>query len=261
VRILFTLSFPNSYFSNDSHRGVCIFRRRQTSEHGQRGFRLSSLGILLAPSVRPRPWQHVSALKALANEIYSSLDEHPRGSVSEPQDDDWEPARLFFDERRVRSTDLGGAGDWRQWSEELDPHLGVSLSFPSRARFLEYRGSLFFFSIQTGMHPYTPMPTRRSIFHTSCASLDLHPSHCTSTFSAAAAYLYIRNPLSRLHASSAKSQQTCASRIRLQSSPSKVIPCTRVKGENRRKASMCSVSSRYMISTPSSMSRKLDAVG
>ncbi|KAI0247533.1 hypothetical protein BJV78DRAFT_1244684 [Lactifluus subvellereus] len=108
------------YFSSETHRGVCIFRRRQTSERGQRGFRLSSLGILLAPSLRPRPWRHVSALRALAHEIYSSLDEHPRGSGGEPEGDDWAPARRFFDERRVRRTDLGGAGEWHQWSEELD---------------------------------------------------------------------------------------------------------------------------------------------
>jgi hypothetical protein len=108
------------HFTKDSHRGVCVFNRRQTSEQGQRGFRLSSLGILLARSVRPRPWKHVAALEALAYEIYASLEQEGRGCMREPQEDDWEPARRFFEERRIRRTDLGGAGEWRQWSEEFD---------------------------------------------------------------------------------------------------------------------------------------------
>lgn len=108
------------HFTKNSHRGVCVFTRRQTSEQGQRGFRLSSFGILLVRSVRPRPWRHIAALKALAHEIYASLDQQARGSVREPQEDDWEPARQFFEERRAQHTDLGDAGEWRRWSEELD---------------------------------------------------------------------------------------------------------------------------------------------
>lgn len=60
-----------SYFTKDSHPGVCVFRRRRTTEHGQRGFRLSSLGILLVNSIRPRPRRHVDALKTLVDTIYS----------------------------------------------------------------------------------------------------------------------------------------------------------------------------------------------
>ena len=37
-----------------------------------------------------------------------------------PLEDDWEPARAFFQERKVRQEDLGGAGDWRGWSAELE---------------------------------------------------------------------------------------------------------------------------------------------
>jgi hypothetical protein len=114
-----------SHFTKNSHRGVCVFSRRQTSEQGQRGFRLSSFGILLAPSVRPRPWRHIGALKALAHEIYVSLEQQPRGCLREPLEDDLEPARQFFEERRVLHKDLGGAGEWRRWSEELDDE-GVS---------------------------------------------------------------------------------------------------------------------------------------
>ncbi|KAF9233259.1 hypothetical protein BU15DRAFT_90420 [Melanogaster broomeanus] len=117
------------YFTKDNHSGVCIFRRRRTTEHGQRGFRLSSLGILLVKSTRPRPWKHLHALKTLVDDIYSSLES--RG-VLEPVEDDWEPARAFFEERKVQRADLGGAGDWRGWSYELDnPDIDSSLSPPT----------------------------------------------------------------------------------------------------------------------------------
>jgi hypothetical protein len=125
--------FPHtSYIPNGFYRGVCVFPHRQMSEHGQRGFRLSSLGILLACSVRPRPWRHVFALRALAHEIYGSPDEHPRGSVGEPQGDDWAPARRFFNERRVRRTDLGGTGEWCHRTRDLMITMAcVFLSHPA----------------------------------------------------------------------------------------------------------------------------------
>lgn len=109
------------YFTKDEQQGVCIFRRRKTTERGHRGFRLSSLGILLAKSRRSRAWRHVKALKELTSRIYSQL-EHTE--VLELRDDDWEPARIFFEERKLKRADLGGAGDWTGWSEELD---GVGL--------------------------------------------------------------------------------------------------------------------------------------
>ncbi|KAG2362095.1 hypothetical protein BDR07DRAFT_1407937 [Suillus spraguei] len=111
------LSEFNRYFTKDTHSGVCVFRRRRTAEHGHRGFRLTSLGVLLAKSTRSRPWRHVSALRALADSIYRSLE--TRG-VLEPSESDWEPARVFFEERKVRRVDLSGAGEWYGWSHELD---------------------------------------------------------------------------------------------------------------------------------------------
>ncbi|KAI0791253.1 hypothetical protein C8Q75DRAFT_805607 [Abortiporus biennis] len=105
------------YFTKDGHQGVCVFRRRQTSEHGHRGFRLSSLGIILAKSTRSRPWKHVPALKALVHSIYTSLENR---AVLEPTEGDWEPAERFFEERKVKRADLGGAGDWDGWSAEFD---------------------------------------------------------------------------------------------------------------------------------------------
>ncbi|KAI6015220.1 hypothetical protein F5J12DRAFT_816708 [Pisolithus orientalis] len=110
------------YFTKDTHPGVSVFRRRRTSEHGQRGFRLSALGVLLARSSRPRPWLHVDALNALIDQIYTSVEERGvcmsdqnQGVVLEPSEDagDWEPARAFFEERMVRRADLRGAGQWR----------------------------------------------------------------------------------------------------------------------------------------------------
>ncbi|KDR73035.1 hypothetical protein GALMADRAFT_212991 [Galerina marginata CBS 339.88] len=105
------------YFTKDNQQGVCVFRRRTTTEQGHRGYRLSSLGILLAKSRRPRPAQHVRALKDLIDSIYALSE--GRG-VLEPTESDWEPARAFFEDRKLRRSDLGGAGDWAGWSEELD---------------------------------------------------------------------------------------------------------------------------------------------
>ncbi|KAJ2972847.1 hypothetical protein NUW54_g12180 [Trametes sanguinea] len=112
------------YFTKDDHQGVCVFRRRQTTEHGHRGFRLSSLGVLLAKSPRPRPWKHVAALKALVNTIYSALEDR---EALEPLDEDWEPARTFFEERKLRRPDSGDMGPWLGWNAELEgPHSDTS---------------------------------------------------------------------------------------------------------------------------------------
>ncbi|OBZ73374.1 Protein LCHN [Grifola frondosa] len=124
------------YFNKGDHQGVCIFRRRKTAEHGHRGFRLSSLGILLAKSPRPRPWQHVSALKALVETIYSSLEDR---DALEPVHSDWDPARTFFEDRKARQPDLGGTGEWKGWSAELDsdaPDSNPTIHLPHMLRIL-----------------------------------------------------------------------------------------------------------------------------
>ncbi|KAF8954836.1 hypothetical protein BDZ97DRAFT_1862662 [Flammula alnicola] len=107
------------YFTKDGQHGVCVFRRRSTTEQGHRGVRLSSLGILFAKSHRPRPWRHVKALKELIDTVYSCMESKGTG-ILEPTETDWEPARVFFEERKVRRSDLGSAGDWAGWSDELD---------------------------------------------------------------------------------------------------------------------------------------------
>ncbi|XP_006456441.1 hypothetical protein AGABI2DRAFT_188379 [Agaricus bisporus var. bisporus H97] len=105
------------YFTNNGHHGVCIFRRRKTTEEGHRGFRLTSLGILLAKSRRPRPWRHVASLKQLTTMLYSLVE--PSGKL-QLNGSDWDLAENYFDERKVRDADLGGAGDWSSWSREFD---------------------------------------------------------------------------------------------------------------------------------------------
>ncbi|KAF9466739.1 hypothetical protein BDZ94DRAFT_1250646 [Collybia nuda] len=127
------------YFTKDDQHGVCVFRRRKTGEQGQRGFRLSSLGILLAKSRRPRPWRHTADLKELIMKIYSQSGE---SDTLQPEDSHWEPARAFFDERKVRRADLGGAGDWNGWSHEFDeletdpPNSNPTLHLPHLLRIL-----------------------------------------------------------------------------------------------------------------------------
>ena len=108
------------YFTKDGLRGVCVYTRRETPEQGQRGFRLSSLGVLLARSVRPRPWLHVPALKSLVRELQSNSDS---GSS---QEDIMAPARRFFELRKASLTNLGDTDTdaWHRWSEELDFDVG-----------------------------------------------------------------------------------------------------------------------------------------
>ncbi|KAG6868851.1 hypothetical protein C0993_008980 [Termitomyces sp. T159_Od127] len=116
------------YFTKDGQHGVCIFSRRKTEEQGQRGFRLSSLGVLLARSRRPRPWRHTAALKELVTTIYNQCEE---AGISQPTESQWEPARAFFEERKIRRVDLS---EWNSWNQdfsdpsEFDSHPTLHLS-------------------------------------------------------------------------------------------------------------------------------------
>jgi hypothetical protein len=53
-------------------------------------------------------------MKELIGRLYG---EGQEGEVSEEK---WEEASKWFEERKVRSDDLGGAGGWNGWSAELD---------------------------------------------------------------------------------------------------------------------------------------------
>ena len=131
--LLSSSQFSSSYFTKDGQHGVCVFRRRKSTEQGHRGFRLSSLGILLAKSKRPRPWRHVPALKHLAQSIESAAQLQPTGR-------DWDPAEAFFAARKITRSDLGGAGDWNGWSDELDVVRPLFFFFASFSHTYDYSG-------------------------------------------------------------------------------------------------------------------------
>ncbi|KAG5635872.1 hypothetical protein H0H81_009830 [Sphagnurus paluster] len=120
--------------AKDGQHGVCVFRRRKTLEHGHRGFRLSSVGILLAKSRRPRPWRHVAALKELVAQIHTEAEAD--GESESEGSNKWALACAFFEERRVRRADLGGAGDWLGWSSEIFEDLLPTLHLPHMLRLL-----------------------------------------------------------------------------------------------------------------------------
>ncbi|KAF9650436.1 hypothetical protein BDM02DRAFT_3154894 [Thelephora ganbajun] len=105
------------YFTKGGHQGVSIFRRRETSEEGHRGFRLSSLGVLVAKSPRPRPWRHVLSLKSLIRSMYSRFKDE---GIYDPGQFDWSSAESFFEQRKNSRTDSSDSGVWRGWSDELD---------------------------------------------------------------------------------------------------------------------------------------------
>ncbi|KAI0033588.1 hypothetical protein K488DRAFT_77805 [Vararia minispora EC-137] len=109
------------YFTHRGYPVVCVFRRRKTSAEGQRGFRLASLGLLLSPTTRPRPWRHVTALKALADEIHANAGDEDMDSL---EDSLWEPARSFFKLREA----LDNASGWKGWEDELHDDTSTELS-------------------------------------------------------------------------------------------------------------------------------------
>ena len=116
----------SSYFAKGDHQGVSIFRRRETSEKGHRGFRLSSLGVLLAKSSRPRPWRHVSSLKSLIRSMYSRFKEE---GIYDPGQFDWSSAESFFEQRKDHQADHSDSGAWRGWSDELESVSADIVSF------------------------------------------------------------------------------------------------------------------------------------
>ena len=48
---------------------------------------------------------------------------------AQPSGSDWDPAEAFFAARKITRPDLGGAGDWNGWSDELDVVRPLFLSF------------------------------------------------------------------------------------------------------------------------------------
>jgi len=170
---------PNSfcsYFAKGDHQGVSIFRRRETSETGHRGFRLSSLGVLLAKSPRSQPWRHVPSLKFLIRYMYSRFQEE---GIFDPGQFDWSSAESFFKQRRYPQTDSSYSSVWRGWSDELDSVSANAVLLFFLPEMLDITDLIFRPSlIRTST---TPPPTCLTFF----ASLDYRPSHCINTSSVA----------------------------------------------------------------------------
>ncbi|KAH8991567.1 hypothetical protein EDB92DRAFT_2114554 [Lactarius akahatsu] len=138
---------------------LCVFTQRQTSEQGQRGLRLSSLGILLARSLCPCPWRHVPVLKALVRDLHS--DSAAQGDSCQGV---WEPAWRFFELRKARLEDLGGAGAWHRWSEELEFDMDNGEVEDSSDRYEQY----------THASPTPRLPSLPRVLGPSSLTLDKH---------------------------------------------------------------------------------------
>ncbi|KAF8525184.1 hypothetical protein BU17DRAFT_41847 [Hysterangium stoloniferum] len=123
------------HITHKVHHGISVFRRRQTDEAGMRGFRLESLGILVAQSPRPRPWRHLAALK----ELSSSLETHWVSRQSQYSDinaRDWSLLEKWYNDRVFRR--IGEQGEWLGWDEELssDSSNHPALHLPHLLRIL-----------------------------------------------------------------------------------------------------------------------------
>jgi len=176
LRAQFVISFPSSYFTKGDHQGVSIFHRRETAEEGHRGFRLSSLGVLLAKSSRPRPWQHVPSLKSLIRSMYSRFKEE---GIYDPEQFDWSTAESFFEQRKDSQTDSSDPGAWRGWSDELDSvSVGITLLF-----FLS--DVLYIVDLKFRPSLIQNFTTPLLIYPTFFASSDCRPLRCTNMSSAA----------------------------------------------------------------------------
>lgn len=120
------------YFTRQDYHGVCIFRRRDTSEAGQRGARLGALGLLVGTrlrfivypynraydssaerSPRPRPWRHLKSLKMLSDGLD---DDHA----------DRESLLAYFERHKISSGDVGPR-PWAGWDVELKQYVRESL--------------------------------------------------------------------------------------------------------------------------------------
>lgn len=129
---------PDRYFSHSKYTGLALFRRRPTPSRDHRGFRLSSLGILLADTQRPKPWLHLTSLQSLADRMYASASDREAQAVAndgegssgasdqqrragELIDKDWEHIREWFTEHEAKDdSTIPDGGAWAGWSNELN---------------------------------------------------------------------------------------------------------------------------------------------
>ncbi|KAH6918331.1 hypothetical protein BKA70DRAFT_13308 [Coprinopsis sp. MPI-PUGE-AT-0042] len=123
--VYFTASASKASASPRLFHALSLFRRRRTPNPTYRGFLLSALGVLVIPShadaskngvQKPRPWQHVSALKEIAERCYSRPGSDPSATpataalvdveLSAEVEEWYAPARAFLAERGVASFSL-----------------------------------------------------------------------------------------------------------------------------------------------------------
>jgi hypothetical protein len=71
-----------------------------------RGARMISVGALVANSTRPRPWNHISALKRFA----VHLEDYPKDKA---------PLEEYFNENRVVDLSPPPEEPWYGWEAEL----------------------------------------------------------------------------------------------------------------------------------------------
>lgn len=135
----FCLILSHRYFTKGVYPGVSVFRRLRTSDHGQRGFRLSALGVLLAQSLRPRPWSYVETLNTLLDRIYTSVEQRDDSTCAQTSmlesfspTGDWEILRAFFEDRVVQYEGPCGTGQWKGWHYELDNVSVTRLAYAYR---------------------------------------------------------------------------------------------------------------------------------
>jgi hypothetical protein len=77
--------------------------------------------------------RHVPALKSLVSSIYASLEDRDTLDINE---EDLQPARAFYEERKVQTPDMSGANDWRGWSDDLDGVCDIDTHIMDCAPFL-----------------------------------------------------------------------------------------------------------------------------
>ncbi|KAG8758123.1 hypothetical protein FRC14_000747 [Serendipita sp. 396] len=94
------------YFTKDSYQGVAVYRRITSDEESRRGARMISVGVLVENSTRPRPWNHISALKRFAVRLEDSLEER-------------DFLEAYFNQHKVPNTNSSEEEPWDGWEEEI----------------------------------------------------------------------------------------------------------------------------------------------
>lgn len=124
-----------------------------------RGFRLESLGILVARSSRPRPWRHLASLKELSRK----LDDHWTSLCTQYSDAeesrDWTLLKDWYLRRVFRR--IGEEGKWVDWEEELSSECVRHNSIHSACAFDHLRRP---YKARSSSFTFTPFATNLGTF-------------------------------------------------------------------------------------------------